>query len=66
VSLKNQRELANSKIKLARLEKRYQSLSTESGGDEELREMSLESLQRTINQFTEEIARYEAHQPAPR
>jgi len=64
VSLKNQQELANARMKLARLEKRFQSLSSESVEDDELREMTLESLQRTINQFIEEIARYEAHQPA--
>ena len=66
MSLKNQQELANARMKLARLEKRFQSLSSESVEDDELREMTLESLQRTINQFIEEIARYEAHQPARR
>ncbi|HVT88323.1 MAG TPA: hypothetical protein VHD56_05690 [Tepidisphaeraceae bacterium] len=63
MSLKNEQELANTRVKLARLEARYQSLATETGGDEELREMTAESLQRTINQFKEEIARYETHQP---
>ena len=66
MSLKNQRELTNTQMKLAHLEARYKSLSSESGGDEELRDMTLESLRRTINQFKEEIARYEAHQPARR
>jgi uncharacterized protein involved in exopolysaccharide biosynthesis len=66
VSLKNEQELVNTRNKLARLEARYESLCRESGGDEELREMTLESLRRTINQFKEEIARYEAHQPLRR
>ena len=61
MSLRNERELANTQIKLARLEARYEALSSETGGDEELREMTMESLQRTINQFKEEIARFEAH-----
>ena len=55
-------ELVNTQKKLARLEARYESLSSESGGDEELRDMTLESLKRTINQFKEEIARYQARQ----
>jgi ribosomal protein L29 len=38
-------------------------LCAQTGGDEELREMTIESLKRTINQFKEEIARYRAHQP---
>ncbi len=33
----------------------------ETGGDEELREASMESLMRLINQLKKEIARYEAH-----
>jgi ribosomal protein L29 len=48
-----------------RLERRYEALCSETGGDEELREMTMESLKRTINQFKEEIARYETH-PAVR
>jgi hypothetical protein len=38
-----------------------ETLCNETDGDENLRELTLESLQRTINQFKEEIARYEAH-----
>ena len=66
MSLRNEQELANTRIKLARLEARYETLRTETGGDEELRELTMESLKRTINQFKEEIARYEAHQTAER
>lgn len=66
MSLKNELELANTRIKLARLEARYVALRSEKGGDEELRELTMESLQRTINQFKEEIARFEAHQPIQR
>ncbi len=66
VSLKNERELANAQNKLARLEARYEALGSQTGGDEELREITIESLKRTINQFKKEIARYEAHHPARR
>lgn len=66
MSLKNEQELVNTRTKLARLEARYESLRAETGGDEELRDMTLESLKRTINQFKEEIARYMSHQTAER
>ena len=64
MSLRNERERVNTQNKLAFLEARYETLRAETGGDEELREMTMDSLKRTINQFKEEIARYEAHQPA--
>lgn len=66
MTLKSEQELLNTRTKLARLEARCEALAAESGGDEELRELTLESLRRTINQFKEEIARYEARQPAGR
>ena len=66
MSLRNEHELANTRWKLARMEARYEALRSESGGDEELRELTMESLKRTINQFKEEIARYEAHQSVQR
>jgi hypothetical protein len=64
--LRNEREVQNTRRKLERLEALYRAHEEETGGDEELREASMESLKRTINQFKEEIARYEAHQPAQR
>jgi ribosomal protein L29 len=59
--LKNEREVQNTRRKLERLETLYRAHEAETGGDEELREASMESLKRYINQFKEEIARYEAH-----
>jgi hypothetical protein len=56
----------NTRRKLERLEALYRAHEAETGGDEELREASMESLKRYINQFKEEIARYEAHQPSRR
>jgi ribosomal protein L29 len=59
VSLRNDIELANTRAKLTRAEARYQALRDETAGDEELREATMESLKRFINQLKEEIARYE-------
>ena len=64
MDLKNEQELANSRRKLRKLEALYEADEKEMGGDEELREAEMESLKRLINQFKDEIARYEAHQPA--
>lgn len=61
MNLKNEQEVATTRAKLALVEARFEALCSETGGDEELREMTMESLKRTINQFKEEIARYEAH-----
>ena len=54
-------ELTNTRRKLRELESLYQSKSQETGGDEQLRDMTLESLKRLINQLKEEIIRSEAH-----
>jgi hypothetical protein len=64
MSLKSQRELEHTRDKLRRLETRYSELAGETSADVELREAELESLKRLINQFKEEIARYEVRQPA--
>jgi hypothetical protein len=61
MSLRNQTELKNTRAKLARLERRYDVLRSKPTVDEELRKATLQSLKRYINQFKEEIARYEAH-----
>ena len=59
MNLRNERELANTREKLKRLEAIHGAHETETGGDEELREASMQSLKRFINQLKEEIARYE-------
>jgi hypothetical protein len=64
MNLRSERELKNTQLKLARLEARYEALHLQTEGDDLLRELTMESLKRLINQFKEEIARYEAHQPA--
>jgi hypothetical protein len=59
--LKNQTEVDNTRAKLEQLEHRYDELRNEKSDDELLRQATLRSLKRYINQFKEEIAWYEAH-----
>lgn len=66
MSLANDVELANMRAKLAELEDRYKTLRNETVEDEHVRQVTLRSLKRYINQFKEEIARYEAHQAVER
>ena len=66
MDLRNEREVANTREKLERLEALYRAREVETGGDEELRDATMQSLKRYINQFKEEIARYEAHLPVQR
>lgn len=62
MTLKNDIELANTRAKLRRLEIRCEELRNDTREDEHVRELTMRSLKETINQFKEEIARYEAHQ----
>jgi ribosomal protein L29 len=66
MSLKNDIELANTRGKLARLEARYEALGNDTGEDEHVRELTMQSLKKYINQFKEELARSHAGQPARR
>ncbi|MBI4579968.1 MAG: hypothetical protein HY718_09720 [Planctomycetes bacterium] len=59
-------EVANTRAKLARLEARYEELQRETGGDEHVRELTMRSLKRYINQCKEDTARYEARRPVRR
>ena len=62
--LENDIELANTRAKLRLLEDRYDVLRKETGPDQHIRELTMRSIKSTINQFKEEIARYQAHQHA--
>ena len=66
MSLKNDIELANTRAKLHRLEMRYEEPRNDTDEDDHVRELTMRSLKGTINQFKEEIARYETHQPSSR
>ncbi len=60
MSLQSQRELEATRDKLRLLEERYDAGRREQGGDEHVRELSMQSLKRLINQLKEEIARFES------
>jgi hypothetical protein len=62
--LQSKSELTNTREKLRLLETSYEQARLDRSGDEELREAEMESLVRFIKQLKEEIARYEAGQPA--
>jgi hypothetical protein len=62
MELRSERELTNTRNKLKRLEALYAATASETGVDQELREIEMESMQRFMNQLREEISRYEAHQ----
>ncbi len=66
MSLQNERQLEHTREKLARLESRYQALQQETDTDEEIRQLSMESVAGLIKQLKEEIATFECRQPARR
>ena len=61
MTLQSQRELDATRDKLHMLEEHYEANRREQGGDEHVREVSMRSLKRLINQLKEEIARFESH-----
>jgi hypothetical protein len=63
MSLHSQRELEAAREKLRLLEERYEAEKREVGGDEHVRELSMRSLKRLINQLKEEIARFQSRTP---
>jgi hypothetical protein len=60
MELKDERELEVTREKLQSLEARYQAVKQDPGEDFHIQELTLQSLNRMINQMTEEIARFEA------
>lgn len=64
MDLTNDHQLANTRAKLAELEARYEALRRDTGEDAQVREVTMRSLWKYINQLNEEIRRYEARQPA--
>ena len=59
MTLRNQIELQNTRQKLSEIERRYKALRDRP--PERLRDLSMHSLKRLINQLKEEIAIFEAH-----
>jgi hypothetical protein len=62
--LRNDRELADTREKLHILEQSYEAARNDHDEDEQVRELTMESLKRFIDQLKEEIARYETRLPA--
>jgi hypothetical protein len=61
MNLKDELQLTVTKEKLSGLKEHYESIRQETGGDAFVRDITLCSLKKLINQLTEEIVRYEAH-----
>jgi flagellar biosynthesis chaperone FliJ len=64
MKLRSHRELETTREKLRLLEQRYEASRQEKGGDLHMRELSMRSLKRLINQLKEEIARFESRTAA--
>lgn len=58
MSLQSHRELEATRKKLHMLEERYEAEKREQAGDDHVRQLSMQSLKRLINQLKEEIARF--------
>jgi hypothetical protein len=61
VTIENRRQLENTRMKLKELEQLYVRTQQGLAGSEHVRELTLRSLRKRINQFKEEIARFEVH-----
>jgi len=59
MSIENRRQCENTRAKLQELEQLYE-MKQQQPGDAHVQELTLRSLKKRINQFKEEIARYEA------
>jgi len=66
VNLQSDCELANTRAKLRLLEEEHEATRNDASEDAYLREVTMHSLKRLINQLKEEIARYEAHRAVRR
>ena len=66
MTLQSDREFENTNRKMRELEEAYEATLKRPFDNEHIREATLTSLRHLINQLKEEIARYEAHQPAER
>jgi hypothetical protein len=59
MTIENRRQLENTGIKLRELEQLYVKTQQGSASSEHVRELTLRSLKRRINQFKEEVTRFE-------
>lgn len=61
MSIENRRQCENTRVKIAELEELYNKKRQETAPDAQLQELTLRSLKKRINQFKEEVARFESH-----
>jgi hypothetical protein len=61
MKLKSETELVNTQVKLRELEELYEACGRRDTDSPRVRELTLHSLKRIINQLKEEIAVFEAH-----
>ena len=61
MTIENRRQLENTRMKLQDLEQLYTKTQQGPPNSEHVRELTLRSLKKRINQFKEEITRFEAH-----
>jgi hypothetical protein len=59
VTIENRRQLENTRIKLQELEALFAKTQLSPAASEHVRELTLRSLRKRINQFKEEITRFE-------
>ncbi len=59
MSIENRRQLENAQLKLHDLEQLYEQTAQAATTDKHIRELTLRSLKKRLNQFHEEIARFE-------
>ena len=60
MTLENETQLLNTRIKLRELQERYEALRADQSEDPRVRRLTMTSLKRLINQLTEEITRFES------
>ncbi len=60
MSIENRRQLENTRAKVQRMEHLYEKVRQEPGDNALVQELTLRSLKKRINQFKEEIARFES------
>ena len=64
MNLQSQQELDSTREKLSLLERRYDAIRREEGGDDRAKNLTLQSLKALINQLKEEITRFEGRTAA--
>ena len=60
MSIENRHQLENTRMKLQELEKLYAKAQQSAATSDHVRELTLRSLKKRINQFQEEIIRFES------